>query len=295
MEIREACLRLPDQRLLGYGLYGPPGGRAVFDFHGIPGSRREAAMIASRLERDDICLVGIDRPGYGRSSPRRGFRITDFPADVAALADHLEIGKFIALGYSGGAPFALACAAFLPERVRAVGIVAGVGPAETGPDGMHQANRRKFQLARRFPALARLMLRASFGYMRRHPAHLLRQMEHIWRQMPEPDRRVLADPWFAQGIRDITLDALAITSAGWACEELLMAQPWGFQLEELGGPPVLLWHGGQDRNVPLAMAMASARRIPSCKANYLEEEGHLSLIHDHAGSILDTLLRIADC
>ena len=131
----ENTLTLPDGRVLGYGIYGDPAGFPVFDFHGIPGSRREAALIADYIGRDDVCFIGMDRPGYGRSSPKRNFRIVDFPGDVVALADQLKIAKFAVLGYSGGGPFALACAAQIPGRLASLAVVSGVGPADIGPPG----------------------------------------------------------------------------------------------------------------------------------------------------------------
>jgi pimeloyl-ACP methyl ester carboxylesterase len=289
----EDLLKLEDGRVLGYGLYGNPHGAVILDFHGIPGSRREAALIESFLGRDDLCFVGFDRPGYGRSSPKRNYRITDIPADVTELADALDIKRFIALGYSGGGPFALACGRQMPERIAALGIVSGVGPSEIGSAGMHESNRKKFNLAQRLPGLARLMLMAAFGSMHSHPERLPQQLRRIWQQMPEPDRKALEDPRFAEGILELTKDAILNRVTGWANEEILMAQPWGFVLPELRCPNIHLWHGELDRNVPIAMGRAVAERLPECQANFLAGEGHLSLLYNHAAQIVETLLQAA--
>lgn len=287
----EDILKLRDGRLLGYGIYGNPGGMPVFDFHGIPGSRREAALIAEFLGRDDLCFIGFDRPGYGRSTPKRGFKITDLPQDVTALADHLNIERFIIFGYSGGGPFALACAWQIPERIRATGIVSGVGPSEIGSQGMHESNRKKFDMAQRLPWLARLMLSAAFSTMQRHPEKLSAQIRTIWQQMPDPDRKALQDPAFADGILAVTRDAVRHTVDGWVNEEILMALPWHFDLRDICCPNVYLWHGGMDRNVPIAMGRAVAKRLPGCQASFLEEEGHLSLLYNHGSEIIETLVQ----
>ncbi len=289
----EDLLTLPDGRRLGYGLYGNPQGLPVFDFHGIPGSRGEAALLADFLGRDDLCFVGFDRPGYGRSTPRGGFRILDLPGDVTALANHLGTERFIALGYSGGGPFALACAARIPERISAAGVVSGVGPAGIGSKGMHDSNRRKFDLARRFPWLAKLLLSAAFSGLRAHPEKLSIQLQRIWEQMPAPDRQALQDRRFAEGVLAVTQDAICSSVSGWVNEEVLMASPWGFELEEVHCPKVFLWHGGMDRNVPLAMGKAVAARLPNCRSTFTEDEGHLSLLFNHGKDIIDTLVRAA--
>ena len=47
--------------------------------------------------------------------------------DVVALANALGLERFAILGGSGGGPYAAACAAKIPERLRAAVIVSGVG------------------------------------------------------------------------------------------------------------------------------------------------------------------------
>ncbi len=287
----EDMLRLKDGRLLGYGIYGNPQGIPIFDFHGIPGSRKEAALIGTFLGRKDVCFIGFDRPGYGRSSPKRNYRIADLPADVVALADHLNINRFFALGYSGGGPFALACGWQIPKRIAAIGIVSGVGPSGIGSAGMHESNRRKFNLAQRLPWVARMMLWVAFSSLRRHPERLSRQLGKIWQQMPDPDRQALKDPRFVGGILAVTQDAILNTVSGWVNEEVLMALPWGFDLQAVQAHNIFLWHGSLDRNVPLAMGKAVAERLPDCQSVFVEGEGHLSLLYNHGGEIVDRLIR----
>lgn len=290
MNIIEDTFTLKDGRRLGYGIYGNRSGFPVIDFHGIPGSRREAALIASYLQRDDLCLIGFDRPGYGRSSPKRAFQINDLPADVCALVDHLGISRFGALGYSGGGPFALACAAQLPERVAALGLVSAVGPADIGSAGMHEANRKKFNMAQRLPWLARAMLWVVFSGLRRNPVRLEKQLRSIWQQMPEPDRQVLAeDERFAAEILAITQDAMLCGVSGWVHEEVMMASPWPFHVRDIHAVPIFLWHGVLDRNVPVSMARALTGQLQGCQAEFVEAEGHISLLYHRGTEIVDII------
>ncbi len=288
----EAILRLPDGRDLGYGIYGNPAGLPILEFHGTPGSRREAALIASYIERDDVCFIGVDRPGYGRSSPKHHFTPGDLPGDVTALLNHLEITRCAALGYSGGGPFALACAVQIPERLASLAIVSGLGPASIGAEGMHEGNKKKYNLAQQNPSLAKILLSITFSGMRRHPDRLAAQLKKIWAHMPDPDRLVLEqDQHFADSILSITRDAMYRGVSGWAHEEILLAQAWNFRIEDIRGPSVYLWHGCQDGNVPVAMGKAMAARIPGCQATFLEDEGHVSILYHHGRQIVDTLIQ----
>jgi pimeloyl-ACP methyl ester carboxylesterase len=56
---------LRDGRTLGYAEYGDPAGSPLLYFHGHPGSRLEAAFLATAAHRAQIRLVGVDRPGMG--------------------------------------------------------------------------------------------------------------------------------------------------------------------------------------------------------------------------------------
>jgi pimeloyl-ACP methyl ester carboxylesterase len=248
-------------------------------------------LIESYIHRNDVCFIGIDRPGYGRSSPLRRYKIIDLPALVEELTDFLEIKRFIALGYSGGGPFALACGALIPERISALGVVSGVGPAKIGSEGMHEANRKKFELAQRFPGIARFLLTKAFSSLQQRPENLEGQLSTIWQQMPEVDRETLEDKNYAAGILSVTKDAISQSVAGWVCEEILMTLPWSFELNEVKCKNVFLWHGGMDRNVPLSMGKAVAQHLPQCSAVIYPDEGHLSLLYNHGAEIINKLVQ----
>jgi pimeloyl-ACP methyl ester carboxylesterase len=59
-----------------------------------------------------------------------GRSVADAAADVAAILDVLGIDAFTTVGWSGGGPHALACAALLAERCTATAVVAGLAPPE---------------------------------------------------------------------------------------------------------------------------------------------------------------------
>ena len=49
-------------------------------------------------------------------------------ADTRCVLDELGVADFLTLGWSSGAPRALACAALLPDRCRAASSLAGYAP-----------------------------------------------------------------------------------------------------------------------------------------------------------------------
>lgn len=110
------CVLLPDGRRLGYAEYGDSGGSPVFFLHGQPGSRLGRHHDESIATGLGARIVAVDRPGYGLSDYQSGRRLVDWPADVVALAEALNLGRFAVASVSNGGPYALACAALVPER-----------------------------------------------------------------------------------------------------------------------------------------------------------------------------------
>src|SRR3954464_13187493 len=109
---REGSVRLPDGRTMTYAEWGDPGGRLVLGCHGSPSSRLERHVEdPGDYRRWGVRVVVPHRPGVGRSDPPPGRRVVDWPADVAGLLTALGIDRFSVLSLSGGAAYALACAA----------------------------------------------------------------------------------------------------------------------------------------------------------------------------------------
>jgi pimeloyl-ACP methyl ester carboxylesterase len=75
-------------------------------------------------------IIAIDRPGIGRSDLWSMASVGQWGRTVAQVADLLHLDEFAVAGWSGGGPYALACAAAMPQRVRAVATVAGMAPLE---------------------------------------------------------------------------------------------------------------------------------------------------------------------
>ncbi len=106
---------------------GPRAAPVMFALHGIPGSVRDFRYLAPALS-DALRLVRVDLPGFGGSAPRQDAidGLDGRTRAVLALADHLQIASFAALGHSMGGGTALLLAAQHPARVNALLLLASV-------------------------------------------------------------------------------------------------------------------------------------------------------------------------
>lgn len=271
LRAEDRVVRLPDGRRLGYSEYGAAEGRPVFFFHGFGTSRVICPPEEPAIEMG-IRLIAVDRPGIGLSQALPGRRLLDWPTDVAALADRLGIDSFSVIGWSGGGPYALACAHALPERVAAIGLVSSPAPLTgTSESGyLRRLDRNAVRAAGRAPWVIRLAL-WHWGRPQRRDA--TRFFEDSVAAMCAADQAVLAAPELRGRMIANSSELYRQGGRGMYDEALVLAKPWGFEVNEIR-VPVHVWHGARDETVPLAMAEFLSREIPSARANILREEGH---------------------
>ena len=111
---REGTIALSDGRTLAFADRGPADGAPLIFHHGTPGSRAGHHPDPGVYDDAGVRVVTYDRAGYGLSDRLEGRDVVAVAADISALADELGFERFAAMGVSGGAPHALACAALLP-------------------------------------------------------------------------------------------------------------------------------------------------------------------------------------
>jgi len=284
----EHRIRLMDGRVLACLELGDAQGVPVFYCHGFPGSRFEARLASGSARRHGIRVLAPDRPGLGASTYLTGRTIGDWAADVAELADRMALKRFALLGVSGGGPYALACAARILQRVRAVAVVAGMAPTRAigrHTRGMLVRNRLALMLAARAPWLAQGAVAAAAAVVRRHPQRYLQSMGA---GAPPADREVLADAAYRALIGESTAEALRQGGRGAAWELTLLARPWDFELQDVC-VPVCIWQGSADNIVPPCMARDLATALPNACVHFVDGEGHLSLIVHHLDAALGAL------
>ena len=90
---------------------GDPTGDTVFFHHGTPGSTKTLLAFEPLTESGKLFFVTTSRAGYGASTRREGRNIAAVVDDTRSALDALGRESYVALGWSGGGPHALACAA----------------------------------------------------------------------------------------------------------------------------------------------------------------------------------------
>jgi pimeloyl-ACP methyl ester carboxylesterase len=264
-------------RVLTVSEGGDPNGFPVLIHHGTPGSRLQYPPHEALARDQGIRLLSYDRPGYGDSDRDAGRRVASCVDDVHAIADALALDRFASWGASGGGPHVLACAALCDERLVAAASLAGVAPYDAeGLDwleGMGQDNIDEFGAVLAGPDELHAWLDEALEHYREATAE---QLVEVMATLLGPQDRSVLTGEFAQYMVDSGHLGCRDGSDGWFDDDIVLAEPWGFEPAQINRP-VLLIHGADDRFVPVAHGHWLAARITGVEARIYADDGHLTL------------------
>lgn len=274
----ERDLELDDGRTLHvYDSAPDDGGRfPVIWHHGTPNTGEPPEPLFAAADRLGLRWVSFDRPGYGGSTVAPGRTMASVTGDVALIVDALGIAEFAAVGYSGGASYALGCAAVLQQRVRAVLSLAAIAPY--GADGLDWFSGM-------VPSGVAALGAAAAG--REVRAALDASGFDYDPEFTASDLAVFEGPWGWLGkVAGRGLDA---GPYGQVDDDVSYTLPWGCSTGDITAP-VLLLHGTDDRIIPAAHGAWLAAHTPTAELRLCEGASHFTVV-THAESGLEWLVQ----
>ncbi len=285
--MEDHTIRLADGREVGFADYGMPDATAVLWCHGGPGSRLEPANLGPEAVEAGFRIIGIDRPGYGLSTPRPDRTIAGWVPEALAVADYLGIDQFVTVGVSTGGAFALALGALAPER--ALGVVACCSMTDMRwPEGRSTMSESHAHAVWDAPGRAAALAAAvdAFG---EHGSKMLQGATNAalcpsdlaLLQNPKWIREMLAafPAMFTHGLEGYTDDRLA-DGPGWVTFDAASIRC-----------PVTVLHGGSDLVVDVIHAHHTAAIVPTAELVVFDDLGHLSIMTKVVPAISDLLRR----
>lgn len=318
-------ITLIDRRTLCYAEFGDPDGYPVIAIHGFPGCRLDPWPHHRLLARNHIRLISPDRPGSGHSTFQPSRRVLDFPSDMLELADHLGLGRFGVLGISGGGPYAVACARYIPsDRISVLGLLAPATPWEMdgeGPSGLRMISRLGDWAVRHVPRVVSAILtlvisvvnwgtkqgwvinmidknlnQASKAQGRmeqvcdvlsneKHRRMLIRTLQDNKAEKTIDDRSIVEQRHQAITTLQATLRQ---GSKPIMQEAQILLHPWGFDLTDVKYDPIQIWHGSKDVHAPSSQCRIMAGKLPHAVLKEYEMD-HLGMLAE-MGMVLDELI-----
>jgi pimeloyl-ACP methyl ester carboxylesterase len=267
-------VRRGDGGVIALEIVGDRDATPVLVCHGLADSRLAAEWFGQSARELGLCMIAPDRPGTGGTDRRRLGQVADWSEDAAQILDALRVDSAAVLGVSGGGPFAAACAAQLPSRVRSLMLVTALGLPDWPSRGMAPGEQLSLVLARHAPAFAGWSLDRLAALARRRPELFLRLAATA---QPDADIRALQDPGMRESFLISYIEAFRRGSWGVAQDLRVLTRPWGFDLSSIK-VPTWLRHGDADTTVPVEHARLYAEAIPGAQLQVYPGHGHFSLL-----------------
>jgi pimeloyl-ACP methyl ester carboxylesterase len=270
----------PDGRTLEIRVSGAEVGYPLVFHSGTPSAAVPFPPLERAATTAGLRMVTYSRPGYGASSPRVEedvWCVADDVIDTVTILDALAIDDFVTLGWSGGGPRALACAALLPGRCRAALSLAGVAPYGVQDldwdAGMGPENVRDFEAALVGRAALAPFIEAQIAEMATGTAEDVAAV--FGELVDEVDASALTGEiaeYLAQSNRRASVQGVV----GLLEDNLVMVRPWGFDVGEVT-VPVSVWQGAHDLMVPFDHGTWLAANVAGARVHLFDDEGHISL------------------
>lgn len=254
-----------------------PETRPVIALHGTPGSRFKYAPAHAAARDRGLCLIALDRWGYGETDLPPLRSVGGFARDIEQLANKLGLERFDIVGISGGGPYAAAIAATLGDRVRRAALVAPVGVV-TAPDGtlatMHAMHRFCFRTLPRLPRVVRRVFQIYSLILKRNPKLAISLA--MARSGPA-DRKLLDDASIVAGLAGMMRVGLGPGARGPETDLSLFRGPWDVDLQRVTAE-TRVWFGDQDGSVPRGAINQLVDLVPGAQIELRSGQGHFWVV-----------------
>jgi pimeloyl-ACP methyl ester carboxylesterase len=274
---RQATLRLKEGRVLAWSEWGPLDGLPVLFCTGAAMSG-SLGFGADALAELGLRLIAIDRPGLGASDAHPDKTLASWVEDTRELLTAKGLREVTAVGFSQGAPFALALAG--RGLVKAVALVSGqddLAHPRLAPL-LHPDVAGMVRAARQDPA----GFEQAFARM----ATLDGLWQLILGMSGERDRTLYLSEPFGEAYRRSLREGFSQGPRGYARDLVNALGPWLVEPERI---PVRvdLWYGGADTSTVHSPDFGAtlATRLPNATLTVEPEEGG-SILWTRAHDIL---------
>ena len=257
--------------------------RAIVFHHGTPASASLWSQWFTYAAEAGIRAISYSRAGYGTSDRDFGRSIVSVNKDIAEVLESKGIEKFVAIGWSGGGPHALANT-LLANNVGAI-TLAGVGAYGVDDldflEGMAQENYDEFGASLQGEDVIQQWFIDNASVFKSAGGAEIR--EAFGGLISDADKKSMEGS-FADVIAAAIRSGLAVSFDGWVDDDVAFTKPWGFDLSSIN-KPVKIWQGDQDFMVPHAHSHWLKKHISTAELTFIPGQGHVTLLVDFTDKV----------
>lgn len=279
-------------RNIAYSWMGDPDGRPALLSHGMATGYLLHPKADSTLRSRKIKLYCLSRPGFGDSQPAPHKNPSQGAAEaMIALAEHLQIEKWIAVGLAVGIIPIFQAARDRNSRIEAIIGSSAYIPFPPDEDFKHFSPARRIanRFARTSPVLTELAVMITYRMMR------IRGPEHVWDTMYsacEADKKAAKDPDCVALIRTAASFLTAQKHKALTSEMRMIAGYWYDDFIQ-ADMPVHFLHGADDPAIPIDRLVEIASAKKNMTVEEIPDAGELLFFY-HYEKLISLIEKTAD-
>jgi pimeloyl-ACP methyl ester carboxylesterase len=260
------------------------GKRKILFFHGFPGSSSQIEPFREHAAAFDLDVVCVDRPGYHKTELTEGQQFSQATQTMKSLLDSFGWQSCEVMSVSGGTPFIFAFTQVFPQFVSRFTIVSGLGPIGNKEFQQFLSWKARFTL-NLLPKLPGSIFARILPKYSATPAEPKFNIIRYLLPGSIADAKVMQEQRIQEILGRAIHEAFMQNGTGPKRDAAAYLKPWSLTLNGYSGP-IHIWHGDEDRILPLGMAQQMAKLIPNAQLHVLNNEGHYSLIIKRTANIL---------
>lgn len=280
--IIEKCLLPIDGKVVCFRRLGH-GRRKILFFHGFPGSSSQIMMFANQIERFDLEVLCIDRPGYNETQIRFGNQFHQVSEDAHAVMKHLGWTSCEVWSVSGGTPFLFAFAQAHSEVLAGLTVISGLGPVARSEYAKGVSRQSKWALAL-LPYIPGVVFRRIIPKKQMGRGSRLNPLA-FFLPLSTQDQETVLDPVVQKVLWVAFTEAFRQEGRGPRRDAQAYLIKWSTDVPQYKGP-ITIWHGLEDQILAPEMAEEFSKSFPQSKLFLVPNEGHYSLATTRIEDIL---------
>ena len=287
-------IQLSDGRRVHWVERGAPAGRRLLFVHGVTLGHQFSHGFEGLLAANNITLICIDRPGYGKSDPPREWRkgLEEWIDLFPELTRALDVEGAPLVTQTGGVMLASAAAAHHPKLVPGVCAFAGGVPIlDRKKLSLYPQQVRLISMAARMsPAILRFLIMNAANYFKT-PEGRDRMIERTYANTTI-DREALRNPEIFKQVGD-SMELIADGGFdGFVADNLHLFGDWS-RFSRRAKCEIAYLNGSEDKICPVAWTRDFAETIDNVSVSEAVGAGYL-MLHTHPGRCMEHLLNCLD-
>ncbi|MCJ8008164.1 alpha/beta fold hydrolase [Lederbergia wuyishanensis] len=270
---KDSYIHLLDNRKLSFKSYGDKNENKVIFFHGFGSSASAIHPDTTLLDRNNIHLIAVNRPGYGDTTLNGIYTMEDIADDVNELLENKGIQKVSVIGYSAGGLFSQVFADKYSEKVISLNLVSSAIPLNSKETKKILPSNWKMisYMNQYIPFMSKSFFRKL---SRELTNNLEATVQKSINQMVEADKRIVDDTNIKLVITKGAIEAYH--NNGYAVYYDALALCKKITLNKLSSNiKVNIWQGGKDNVWTPSTSKYLREKYTNSTMSFLDDEGHL--------------------